>query len=325
MMLPRRFERIVLLAPDGASGGPEAVHQLRQILSDMGLDAKILLYRNPADLSFASGEITRPFARPIRDYDRYKPLFTESFALKRDSLVILPEARAALFEQLAPATVAIWWLSTANAFPPGSRLLEDAAYRKRFFADRSIIHLCQTAHSRQLLRDSNGPEGFDLVDYTDERFTLTKPAGPNAGDAIAFNPIKRPQVSTAFFQAFPEFTPLPISGMQKPQVLEALRGVRTYVEFGLNPGKDRLPREAAAAGCIVLTWRDGGSRLFDDMPLGARYKFPLEDVTNGRLAQLLREIAADPQPHWDDQAYYRNYVFTEKALMQVQARRIFDI
>ena len=325
-MTPRRFKHILLPTPNVATGGPEAVYQLRQILDDLGLDARIMAYADPADLRIQDGVISHPPLPPLPAFAHYQPLLTDHFALTPDSLVILPEVRADLAARLPPAAVAVWWLSTYNAFYGGSPL-RDEAFRKAFFADSSIMHLCQTSFSRSMLAFFGGPPDLlDLCDYVDDRFTATRPSGPGSDPRIAYNPAKGPELSDAFFAAHPEFEPRPITGMTRDQLLEVFSDTRVFVEFGHNPGKDRMPREAAAAGAIVLYRRKGGSRSIDDAPIdGARYKFPETAIADGRLATSLRLIAADPWTAWNNQAYYRNYLRTEKALMHVQARRIFDL
>ena len=51
-----------------------------------------------------------------------------------------------------------------------------------------------------------------------------------------------------------------------------------YIDFGPHPGMDRLPREAALAGCIVITNREGAAAHDEDVPLPPEYKFRKFDV-----------------------------------------------
>ena len=113
--------------------------------------------------------------------------------------------------------------------------------------------------------------------------------------------------------------------MSKDQVRQALNSAAIYVEFGDNPGKDRLPREAACCGAIVLARIEGGSRMFGDTPIDPIHKFDNEAPDDGRLATTIRDVLADPRPHWDMQAFYRHYLFTEGELMRLQAMQIFGL
>ena len=98
-----------------------------------------------------------------------------------------------------------------------------------------------------------------------------------------------------------------------------------YVEFGNNPGNDRLPREAACVGCIVLAKRAGGSAYFEDMPLDDRFKFNEQAIKSGKLAEIVKAIARDPLPHFEGQSYYRHHLYLEKDQMILQVRRLLGV
>jgi hypothetical protein len=40
-----------------------------------------------------------------------------------------------------------------------------------------------------------------------------------------------------------------------------------YIDFGNHPGRDRIPREAAAMGCVVITNRRGSAENDVDIPI----------------------------------------------------------
>jgi disulfide oxidoreductase YuzD len=54
------------------------------------------------------------------------------------------------------------------------------------------------------------------------------------------------------------------------------RLAKIYIDFGHHPGKDRIPREMAACGCIVITGNEGTSASDVDVPVGPR-KFKQHD------------------------------------------------
>jgi hypothetical protein len=61
--------------------------------------------------------------------------------------------------------------------------------------------------------------------------------------------------------------------MTNHEVTNLLRRAKVYIDFGPHPGMDRLPREAALAGCIVITNRDGAAGYDVDVPLPNEFKF----------------------------------------------------
>src|SRR5262249_24888912 len=157
------------------------------------------------------------------------------------------------------------WLSWDNAFAKGGPL-SDQTLRAKFLARSDILHLAQTFRAHWHLRREGARQILHLVDYTDPRFTAAKPVHPNPTFTIADNPRKAGTLAKHFFDRHPDIPSCPIVGMSKDQVRDALSGAMIYVEFGHNPGNDRMPREAACVGCIVLAVALGGSAYFEDMP-----------------------------------------------------------
>ena len=321
----KRDEQILIFCPIAVTGGPEAIHQLAQIANELGVKSQIVYYGGDAKIRIEGANfLYQPPSsnRCLAAYQKYNPIVASNLTFNETTLVILPEV---LFQQVlrfAPADVAIWWLSVDNAFHPNSLLLQDQ-YRRDFFANDRIIHLCQTFYSRALLRSHQVNKMYDLVDYTDDLFTLVPPRAPNKSGPIAYNPRKGHDLAAKFFEANPEIEQLPIRGMTKAQVYTLFRKTQIYLEFGHNPGKDRMPREAACAGCIVLARNKGGTAYFDDTPLDTFFKFDDEEVISGSLAKKVLEIAATPDRYWSQQAYYRRYLYTERELMRLQAKRLF--
>jgi hypothetical protein len=76
--------------------------------------------------------------------------------------------------------------------------------------------------------------------------------------------------------------------MTDEEVTSLLRRSRAYVDFGPHPGMDRLPREAALAGCVVITNREGAAAYDEDLPLPSMYKFRSFDV--GEIHALLVDV-----------------------------------
>ena len=70
-----------------------------------------------------------------------------------------------------------------------------------------------------------------------------------------------------------------------------LRRARIYIDFGPHPGMDRLPREAALAGCVVITNAEGAAQYDEDVPIPGDYKIRKFDVD--RIHRLLRSCLND--------------------------------
>jgi hypothetical protein len=314
---------VLLGCPSAITGGPEAIHQLAQIINDLGVRAEIL-YGGP-DFKIKKGKLMYEPAvnDPVREeYARYFPITARSVTLTERTLIIMPEMNAFMHEMFAPAGFACWWLSWDNIFDPRNRL-SDPALLSKFLAQSDILHLAQTFRVHTHLRDRGARRILDLVDYTDPRFTTAKPVHPNRTFTVAYNPRKAGELAKHFFDRHPDIPSCPIIGMSKDQVRDALSRAMIYVEFGHNPGNDRMPREAACVGCVVLAKAEGGSAYFEDMPLDG-FKFSEQDVTSGRLAALIKAIARDPVPYFEAQSFYRHHLYLEKEQMTLQVRRLLS-
>ncbi len=322
-----RYEKIFILCPATVSGGPEAIHQLAQITNELGVRTYIAYYdrHSPPTIDRSRVCYEPASANPcLSYYQKYNPVAAADVNLSETTLLILPEVLFDTARQVRDHTAAIWWLSVDNAFSKHSKL-RDPEYRKSFFANDRIIHLCQTHYAREVLRGLGVKQTYDLVDYTDDLFTLMPPKVPNSGNRVAYNPRKGGDLAQTFFAKNPAIDATPIQDMTKMQIYEAFRDTQIYVEFGHNPGKDRLPREAACAGCIVLVRDRGGSSFFGDTPLDQFFKFSEDDVTSGVLTGKIRDIRLNPGEFWKRQAFYRNVLYAERELMRLQARQLFAL
>ena len=115
----------------------------------------------------------------------------------------------------------------------------------------------------------------------------------------------------------------PLRGMTKAQVRDALFEARIYIDFGSHPGKDRVPREAAIAGAVVLLHAAGAARRFPDHPLPARYLFTEEEISTGELHEKVNAILGDPDEHFAMQRIYREAILRERERFDLEVRSYF--
>jgi hypothetical protein len=116
---------------------------------------------------------------------------------------------------------------------------------------------------------------------------------------------------------------VPIRDMTKAQVRDTLFGARVYIDFGHQPGKDRVPREAAIAGAVVLLLAAGAANCFVDHPLPPDYLFTEDDIASGRLHQTVDDILEEPAPHFAAQRIYRQAILLERERFDLEVRSFF--
>ena len=288
--------KVFILCPGGAiSGGPEALHQLCGALRARDVAAAMVYYP------------TEPRHDVPAPYRHYGVAVSPGVEDDAASMVVIPEVATSLAWRFASARRAIWWLSVDNYFKwqhlnPGPSVLAPGT---------GIVHLCQSDYARDFLVRNGVEGGLMLTDFlTADVFQ----AGPAAGRlaAVAFNPKKAPQTTQRLIASGGGRTWLPLEGLDKESLAELLRQVRVYVDFGPHPGRDRIPREAALCGAVVVTGRRGAAGFATDVPIPERFRLDeaaadFEVRALGLIDQLLRSEAAFLEAS-EQQADYRRWV-----------------
>ena len=85
---------------------------------------------------------------------------------------------------------------------------------------------------------------------------------------------------------------------------------------------DRLPREAALAGCVVVTNREGAARFDADVPLPGEFKRPSFDADE--ICALLRRACAHHGEESKKMEPYREWILQQEKRMEVCVDRLVD-
>mmetsp|Transcript_16764 Transcript_16764/g.36320 ORF Transcript_16764/g.36320 Transcript_16764/m.36320 type:complete len:101 (+) Transcript_16764:228-530(+) len=85
---------------------------------------------------------------------------------------------------------------------------------------------------------------------------------------------------------------------------------------------DRLPREAALAGCIVITNREGAADFDEDVPLPSRFKFRTFDVD--RIHAMLRECCKNHGEIAEEMNGYKEWMMGQEKQMEACVDRLVD-
>jgi hypothetical protein len=291
--------KVSILCPAGSiSGGPEAMHQLCGGLRARGVDAAMVYYGGPS--SGGRSEVPSVYAycgaagRPVAEDGP-------------DQVIVIPEVTTSLAHRFPAARKVIWWLSVDNYFKwqhlnPGPSVLDPNA---------GLLHLCQSYYARDFLLRAGIPAPLMLTDYlTPGAFTVGPPT--DRLPVIAYNPKKAPDTLRDLIATGGGRTWIPLEGLDKPALADLLREVRLYIDLGPHPGRDRLPREAALCGTVVLTGRRGAAAFAGDVPLPAAYRLDeaapdFQANALGLIDRLLGEEDAFLLA-WAEQRSYRDWI-----------------
>lgn len=334
---------ITVLAPgDVVTGGAELLHQLVHELRSVGYDAFMSYY--PFD---------RPFSCPAA-YEHYnapnRPLND-----REDTVILLPEIYAEMALNIRRSSVLIWWLSVDNFLDTitfstcEGRLQRLALWKKIFLASikiksfhwkhltpltaknypsqllsalRRITHLSQSQYATDFLM-GHGIYSSQLSDYLNQsHFEELLPK--SRIKQVVYNPKKGAEVTSRLRETHRDISFVALEGLDSKGVANLLRSSAVYIDFGHHPGKDRIPREGAIAGCCVITGRRGSAQNNKDIPIPARYKID-ETAANFvcEFGSLIRDVFDNPAKTKIDFETYVSIIKNEPRIFKEQVSNIF--
>ncbi len=343
--------KVYVVAPaNKATGGPELLHQLVFHLRN-DLNVQAFMYYIPSGLSNPEHP----------EYKRYNNPYTNKVVDKQENLLIVPEVAYGIkfLNSFSKIRKAIWWLSVDNfyiSFALSSKknfffrrlvnkfskliLGKDLVDFKDLIAkskekfdwiikDRNIssvdFHLAQSYYAVYHLRSKGVSEGkiLYLSDYLNEDFLREKVDVSKKKDMVAFNPKKGYAFTKEIINNASDIRFVPLENMSRREVIETLKMVKVYIDFGHHPGKDRIPREAAILGCCVITGRRGAARFFEDVPIPDEYKFEDKKENIPKILSKIRDCFVNFRERYKDFDYYRQIIKSEYEKFKEDLKKIF--
>jgi hypothetical protein len=314
------ISRIAVMYPrGGVTGGPEALHQLVDALRAAGVHAGLVAH--PATTG-------RPRSKAYEMYDA--PEFT-SVLDAPDEVVIAPEVYVRDLGRLRKSRKVCWWLSIDNSpFFRAERRFADwrhgiadslsilDAHSLIFWTVRALTawrsrlqkmdHVAQSRYAQVYLAEHLGVSADPLSDYLAGLTpTNRSPKSALQTPRVAFNPakgarhIKRVQ---AGLRRPVEW--LPIAGLSREEVLGVLQSADVYVDLGAHPGKDRIPREAAAMGAVAIVAKRGSGCFYEDVPIPDQHKVSTTDDFAQNAVDVLNGVLDGLPRAFELQAPYRS-------------------
>lgn len=337
-MIPfANVKRTYVLAPaDSTSGGPELLHQLVYTLNTLGAQADIVYYGAdhssppPAYSRYVKGSV--PFGE-IEDSE--------------ENLIVVPEVSIHLLSRFKKAAKAIWWLSVDNfyilyrdkSFDALSFLFRTQGFfavLKRLlkisikhisFASPAIqqarAHLCQSHYAMDWCKRHGLTKVYGLSDYLADDYLGLTPEVAQKEDLVVYNPKKGASFTKKLIRASPDLTFAPIIGMSRQEVIRLLLRAKVYIDFGNHPGKDRIPREARMAGCVVVTGTDGAARFDADVPI--QEKIPARSENIRTIRNLIGTVMSDYATFNSRQSAYAEQIKRGKGDFVSQVKSLWGL
>lgn len=310
-----QFNKAYVLCPvNQTTGGPEALHQLASALKLQGIEAYISYFdRNgkPVGCNVPSA------------YQIYDVAVAISVEDAKDNLVVIPETATYLLEHYVSACRVIWWLSIDNYFVVcGSwikRLLFYVLRRKIFFKFGifypNLIHVAQSYYATQRLSVLGVQKSYLLTDYLRDSFLENSDCSIcQKENIVVYNPKKGIKTTKMIIKNSVgiDLEWVPLINMTHDQVINLLKRAKIYIDFGEHPGRDRIPREAALCGCVVITGQRGSAANEIDLPIPQSYKF--SDFSQyDAVCQMINDVLENFAEHHLAFEGYRNWVRQNKS------------
>jgi len=311
-------KEIYILCPGGIqTGGPELLHQLVALLQSMGRKTYIVYY--PLKQNWQTPEA----------YLRYECKQAYQVPDQEDIAIIVPETLPSFLDSFNKALCVIWWLSVDNYRGNLDTLKYTKIWLKKslihgFKFRPQILHLFQSDYARDFVSKRFNAVGEMLSDYLATEYLESAHTDQNnRKNMIVYNPLKGARFTKKLQLAMPDVKWQALEKMTRLQVRETLETAKVYIDFGTHPGKDRIPREAAMCGCVIIVGLRGAACFSQDVPIAEEYKYPVESEKIEIIAKKIRDIFANYTLHYNNQESYRNNIKAEPNFFKQQVEKIF--
>ena len=299
--------RIYILAPQKhTSGGAELSHQLCCAINRLTDIPAFMCYVDisaPFDKALA---IDVPAPTPYNIYNT-RHVANMDEVNSEDSVIVFPEGLTLSMHYVPKARKILWWMSVDNY------VISTKESNMPYIRDKVCLHLFQSYYAKDYVeRKLPGAKGLYLSDYINEEHgKFIYPAQFRENIAL-YNPAKgydeiKPLIDKANWLKW-----VPLINLDVPHMVLMMEAGKIYVDFGNHPGKDRIPREAAANGCCILTNKKGAAAFESDVPIPAEYKFDNPNESLDKIESLLHDICDNFAEHQAKFESYRQMIAGEK-------------
>jgi hypothetical protein len=319
------MKKVIVLCPaNSVTGGPELIHQFVDALTKLDVDAKILY------LPFSS-EHTTPAA-----YAHYN-VSQASCSDCKDAVIVVPENATKYLNLVEGKNKLVWWLSVDNYFKahPKTTLKrikhwyrKNITHKPKFLSISDLAqysHLTQSHYGKLFLNENGINDVFHLSDYLGYEHLNKNVDVSQKENIICYNPKKGIEITKKIISALPDSKFVPIQNMTASQVSGLLDKSKIYIDFGTHPGKDRIPREAAMAKCIVITGRQGSAANSVDIAVPDKYKLnEYDDNFTYHVQHLVHDIFSQFEQSLEDFEHYRNKIRGEKLEFEKEVKDFIE-
>lgn len=317
---------IIFCPPKKVTGGPEALHQLSNKLYKLNFDNVFMYY------------VPKCRNAKAKNYSIYK---TKEISVVEDhpeNILIIPESMTFLIKEYPKSQKIIWWLSVDFY-----KILMDYRIRKQFFFTKlfykqddkeyhfeplpNVYQWAQSYRSGVYLKNYNISENqIDYVcDYINPIFLENKQAIQKdlTNKTILYNPKKGKEKILALIEASPDLKWIPIQKMNAVQIKDLMSKSLLYVDFGENPGRDKMLRESVSQDCCIISGKNGSSAYYEDLMIPEDYKFNFSENKISEIIEKIKDVLENYPQHIPQFKTYKDMVLNEEYTFEKKLQEIF--
>lgn len=309
------------------TGGAELLHQLCSQMIQFGVNAK-MYYMDSDNLD-----------NPVDNfYKKYHLDYAEEVIDDRRNIFVAYEGPTQYLYKFKNIRRVLWWLSADNylnclhSFI--NRQLSEILVKplEKVFqfqnGDNDIEHWVQSEYARQFVKLNGIPDDkiYFVGDYLNQAF-LAKVENIDFAqkeNQVAFNPKKGFEITQILMNVAPDINWRPIQNMTPEQVQELLAKCKVYIDFGNHPGKDRIPREAALSGCVVITGMRGSAANDVDINIPREFKFDVRTCQPGDVINKIKFSFENFDSEYYKQKDYRRRIMEDKRRFAEEVATVCD-
>lgn len=306
-----------------ASGGPELLHQLCHTLRSKNLPVYMYYY--------SSKKITQY----IHDaYTNYNIAYVTEITDDPNNILIVPETKTKIALRYKHLKKIVWWLSVDNYFYNTGNTKDKLKnkFKMIFNFNRlknpKILHFYQSYYAKDfLIKNGFHSENlFYLSDYLNDAFIeeCQSTDYSKKENIILYNPKKGFEVTEKLMDNAPDLNWVAIENMSREQVIALLKSAKVYIDFGNHPGKDRIPREAAIAGCCIITNMRGSAAFDEDVRISSEFKIN-ENQNISFITQKIHNCIDNYETVIQSFESYRDFILQEHQTFIDQTFSIFQL
>ncbi|MCE4065609.1 hypothetical protein LXM63_10895 [Chryseobacterium gleum] len=317
---------IIFCPPNSVTGGPEALHQLADKLYNLRIK-NVFMHYIPQ----------RKNAKPI-NYNVYTTKEIEIVEDKPENILIIPESMTFLVKKYPESQKVIWWLSVDfYKILMDHRIRRQSFFTKLFYKQNdkeyhferlpNVYQWAQSYRSSIYIKDHGIPASqIDFVcDYINPSFlkNTDRIEKDLSNKTILYNPRKGKKEISELIKNSPDLQWVPVQNMNADQIKDLMAKSLLYVDFGENPGRDKMLRESVSQDCCIISGKNGSSAFYEDLMIPDQYKFNFNEKIIPEIIAKIKEVLDNYHDHISQFSTYKNMVLNEEIAFENKLKEIF--